>query len=67
METTAYNFHDETGKELQAICFQAGDDAGEVKWLDISNNMKLYANHKDIIKLVADKFKAHWYWIGSVS
>lgn len=67
METTAYNYHDESGKELLAIAFEAGDDAGEVKWIDVNNNIKLHANHKDIIKLVADRHKAHWHSIGSVS
>lgn len=67
IETTAYSFHDESGKELEAIAFQAGDDAGEVKWIEISDNIKLHANHKDIIKMVANKFRAHWYWMASVS
>lgn len=39
---------------------EAGDDAGKVKWVDISEKLKLYANHSHFIKLVAEKRGAHW-------
>lgn len=60
METTACNFHDETGVSLESIKFEAGDDAQSVKWLDITAEIELYANHKDIIKHVVDKLDAFW-------
>ncbi|KAF5926690.1 hypothetical protein HPG69_001319 [Diceros bicornis minor] len=48
METEAVNYHDET------------DDAGKVKWVDISDKLKLYASHSQFIKRVAEKRDAHW-------
>lgn len=60
METTAYNFHDESGDTLKHIKFEAGDDAGSVKWLDIDERNKLYASHQDIVKNVATRLNAHW-------
>lgn len=60
METIAYNFHDEPGDTLENIKFEAGDDAGSVKWLDIDESNKLYASHQDIVKNVATRLNAHW-------
>lgn len=60
METTAYNFHDESGDILKNICFEAGDDAGKVKWLDINQNLELYASHREILEQVATRLNAHW-------
>lgn len=60
IETTAYNFHDDSGDTLKDIQFQAGDDAGHVKWLDINQNVQLYANHRDIVMEVASRLDAHW-------
>ena len=60
METVAYNFHDEEGK-FDNIHLRAGDDAKGVKWLDIDGKtLKLYASHKNFIKLVTEKHGAHW-------
>lgn len=60
IETTAYNFHDEAGTILNEIKFQAGDDAGNVRWLDIDQNLNLYANHRDIVGKIAERLDAHW-------
>lgn len=60
METTAYNFHDETGEILNDIKLHAGDDAGNVKWMDIDKSLELYANHRDFISKVAERLNAHW-------
>ncbi|XP_012502621.1 PREDICTED: ADP-ribose pyrophosphatase, mitochondrial isoform X2 [Propithecus coquereli] len=60
METEAVNYHDETGEIMDNLTLEAGDDAGRVKWVDISAKLKLYASHSQFIKLVAEKRDAHW-------
>ncbi|XP_070314256.1 ADP-ribose pyrophosphatase, mitochondrial isoform X2 [Odocoileus virginianus] len=60
METEAVNYHDETGEIMDNLTLEAGDDAGKVKWMDISDKLKLYASHAQFIKLVAEKRGAHW-------
>lgn len=60
METTAYNFHDDDGDTLKDIKFEAGDDAGNVKWLDVDGNVELYASHKIIVNQVVIRLNAHW-------
>lgn len=60
METEAVNYHDETGETMDNLPLEAGDDAGKVKWVDISENLKLYANHAEFVRLVAEKRGAHW-------
>ncbi|XP_058801554.1 ADP-ribose pyrophosphatase, mitochondrial isoform X2 [Phymastichus coffea] len=60
METVAYNFHDNTGKIVENINFEAGDDAKNVRWIDINNELILYASHKDLVIKVAEKKAAHW-------
>ena len=60
IETIAYNFHDESGAVVGNLKFEAGDDAGKVKWLDLNREVQLYANHKKIVQNVIDKLKADW-------
>lgn len=60
METEAVNYHDETGEIMDSLALEAGDDAGKVRWVDISDKLKLYASHSQFIKLVAEKRDAHW-------
>uniref|UniRef100_A0A6J0V528 ADP-ribose pyrophosphatase, mitochondrial n=1 Tax=Pogona vitticeps TaxID=103695 RepID=A0A6J0V528_9SAUR len=60
METEAVNYHDETGEVMNKLHLEAGDDAGKVKWVDISEKLKLYANHADFVRIVAEKRGAHW-------
>ncbi|XP_004629317.2 ADP-ribose pyrophosphatase, mitochondrial [Octodon degus] len=60
METEAVNYHDETGEIMDNLALEAGDDAGKVKWVDISDKLKLYASHAQFIHLVAEKRDAHW-------
>ncbi|XP_035205754.1 ADP-ribose pyrophosphatase, mitochondrial-like [Stegodyphus dumicola] len=50
IETTAYNFHDETGKRTENIVLDARDDAADAKWIDIVEDMKIYPTHNDIIR-----------------
>lgn len=60
IETTAHNFHDENGVILEHMRFEAGDDAQNVRWLDIDGNISLYANHREMIAEVVKLFDAHW-------
>ncbi|KAJ6657510.1 hypothetical protein lerEdw1_002445 [Lerista edwardsae] len=60
METEAVNYHDESGETMDNLHLEAGDDAGKVKWVDISEKLKLYANHAEFVRLVAEKRGAHW-------
>ncbi|KAH8370756.1 hypothetical protein KR093_004888 [Drosophila rubida] len=60
METTALNFHDEDGTQVGQLQLEAGDDATNVRWTDIDGNLKLHANHADIVKEVVLKRDAHW-------
>lgn len=60
METTAYNFHDEIGNILKDIKFEAGDDAGNVRWLEINQKIHLYGSHKHIVRKTAERLNAHW-------
>lgn len=45
---------------MDNLPLEAGDDAGVVKWVDISEKIKLYASHRYFIKLVTEKRGAHW-------
>jgi len=60
METVAFNFHDDTGKKVGQFPLKAGDDAANICWMKLQDNMKLYASHKEMLKLVVDKLEAHW-------
>ncbi|KAK9977562.1 hypothetical protein ABG768_019369 [Culter alburnus] len=60
METVAVNFHDESGNSVSELPLQAGDDAGQVSWIDIDSSLALYANHLHFLETVAKKRNAHW-------
>ncbi|XP_047617600.1 ADP-ribose pyrophosphatase, mitochondrial-like [Phacochoerus africanus] len=60
IETEAVNYHDETGKVMDHLPPEAGDDAKEVRWVDINDKLKLYASHSQFIRSVAEKRGAHW-------
>jgi ADP-ribose pyrophosphatase len=45
---------------MDHLSLKAGDDAEEVKWVDIIDTLKLYASHSQLIQLVAEKREAHW-------
>uniref|UniRef100_A0A3Q2PWB2 ADP-ribose pyrophosphatase, mitochondrial n=1 Tax=Fundulus heteroclitus TaxID=8078 RepID=A0A3Q2PWB2_FUNHE len=60
METVAVNFHDEAGNSVSALPLQAGDDAGQVQWVDVDSCFALYASHSHFLELVARERKAHW-------
>lgn len=59
IETVAFNVHDENG-DLDKIQLKAGDDAKNVKWIDIDNSQKLYADHAKYIYLTGKRLEAHW-------
>ena len=60
MESVAYNFHDETGEIVGKLKLHAGDDARNVRWLDIDKALKLYASHSNIVEQVAMRLGAHF-------
>lgn len=60
METVAFNFHDDNGAQVGKLALSAGDDATNVRWLDIDSTLKLHANHIDIIKEVIKRLNAYW-------
>lgn len=64
METTALNFHDEDGTQVGQLQLEAGDDATNARWTDVNANLKLHANHADIVKDVVLKRNAHWWTPG---
>ncbi|XP_077068579.1 ADP-ribose pyrophosphatase, mitochondrial isoform X2 [Siphateles boraxobius] len=60
METVAVNFHDESGNSVSELPLHAGDDAGQVSWIDVDSSLDLYANHLHFLETVAKKRNAHW-------
>lgn len=45
---------------MNELPLQAGDDAGQVKWVDVDSSSPLYASHSHFLELVAKERKAHW-------
>ncbi|XP_055299048.1 ADP-ribose pyrophosphatase, mitochondrial-like isoform X2 [Sitodiplosis mosellana] len=60
IETTAYNFHDYSGEIFKNVLLEAGDDAANVKWLDLDRSVDLHASHKYIVSEVTKHLDAHW-------
>jgi hypothetical protein len=60
METVAFSFHDETGDKIGKFDLKAGDDAKDLKWMKLSEDLELYASHKDFLQKVAHLLDAHW-------
>ncbi|XP_028267679.1 ADP-ribose pyrophosphatase, mitochondrial [Parambassis ranga] len=60
METVAVNFHDDSGNSVSELPLQAGDDAGQVQWVDVDSSFALYASHSHFLELVAKERNAHW-------
>lgn len=60
METVAVNFHDESGNSVSELPLQAGDDAGQVQWVDVDSSFPFYASHSSFLEQVAKKRKSHW-------
>ncbi|KAI4891695.1 hypothetical protein NFI96_033338 [Prochilodus magdalenae] len=60
METVAVNFHDESGDSVSELPLEAGDDAGQVSWIDVDSSQPLYASHSHFLQTVAKERNAHW-------
>ena len=60
METVAVNYHDEDGRVFDQFNLSAGDDAGAVKWTEISRELSLYASHSAMVKKVAENHNAYF-------
>ena len=60
IETCATNFHDENGNTVGNMVLEAGDDASNVRWMDVNKSLDLYASHSKFIKQVAHMRNAHW-------
>ncbi|XP_029914112.1 ADP-ribose pyrophosphatase, mitochondrial [Myripristis murdjan] len=60
METVAVNFHDDEGSSVSELPLQAGDDAGQVRWVDVDSSLSLYASHSHFLEMVAKERHAHW-------
>merc|ERR1719189_3146489 len=60
METVAYLFHDDTGKQIGQFQLKAGDDAKALQWMDIDESLNLYTSHKMFLMLAAKRIGAHW-------
>lgn len=60
IETIAFNFHDEDNSILGQLTLTAGDDASNVRWMDASAKLNLYASHVEFIRETVHKHNAHW-------
>lgn len=60
METVAINFHDEDNSVVGKLALKAGDDACNVRWMDVNHQINLYANHSEFIKRTILHHNAHW-------
>lgn len=54
------NFHDESGDFLNKLKFEAGDDAVGIHWIEVDQNVKLYASHSRLIQATAELRNAHF-------
>lgn len=62
METTAVNFHDETGIVFNSIKgrLEGGDDATSAVVIDVTKEIHMFANHKKFVENTAQILDAHW-------
>ncbi|GAB1864278.1 Adp-ribose mitochondrial [Camponotus japonicus] len=60
METVAINFHDEDSSVVGKLALKAGDDARNVRWMDVNRQINLYANHSEFLKKTVLQRNAHW-------
>ena len=54
LETTVYLYHDEYGN----LAHQFGNEV--LQWMDIDENIQMYATHKKFLMLAAKRLGAHW-------
>lgn len=55
VETVAYHFHI-TDPVLKMMPLRPGDDAAGVRWVDVTPEMNLYANHTEFVALLQERF-----------
>ena len=55
-----YFFCNFLGNSVSDIPLQAGDDAGQVHWIEIDSALPLYASHSNFLELVTKTRHAHW-------
>ena len=48
------------GKAFSKLQLQAGDDAGEVAWMEVGSDLDLYASHTHFIQMAAKLRDAAW-------
>lgn len=60
METVAINFHNEDNAVIGKLALKAGDDARDVRWMDVNREINLYANHSEFIRKTVLEHNAHW-------
>lgn len=48
------------GNSVSELPLQAGDDAGQVSWIDVDSSLDLYANHVHFLETVAKERNTHW-------
>jgi ADP-ribose pyrophosphatase len=56
METIVFSIHDTNGV-MEKCKLKAGDDAVNVEWKNVDDNVPLYASHSNFIKLLAKHHK----------
>jgi len=54
--------HDETGELTKNLKLESGDDAVEVKWVQLDRDHNLHASHETIIQIVIKIHGAYEYW-----
>jgi len=60
IETVAINFHDEDNSVVGKLVLQAGDDARNVRWMDMNREINLYSNHSEFVRKTVSYCNAHW-------
>lgn len=60
IETVAIHFHDGEDNVIGRLALKAGDDACNVRWMDLDKEINLYANHGEFVKKAVLQRDAHW-------
>lgn len=57
---SVYNFHDENNEHLGLLALNAGSDAVQAFWYDLTSDTPFYASHANFLRQVAGIHGAHW-------
>lgn len=62
IETMAFHYHDDTGRYVGKFEFKPNPNAnvGKVEWRTVDCDMRLFANHAALLKMVVDRKNAYW-------